>query len=73
MPLLVLGVLVAAAGFGLAALVLTGQLAPGLLEPADRAQRAVGFVLAGFVVGGLLGAIGQWIMVAREKGRLHRP
>lgn len=73
MPLLVLGVLVMAVAFGLAALVFGEQLGTGPLTPTDRGQLAVGCILAGFVVGGLLGAVGQWIMVAREKGRPGRP
>lgn len=67
MILLVLGVLVVGAGFAAAGLVVLGQLGTGWGEAPVRAQVAVACVLAAIVVGGLLGVIGQFAMMAREK------
>ncbi len=61
----VLAVLSIALGFGLAGATLAGEVRTGLSP--GKAQLATAYVLAGFLIGGLIGAVGQWLQRLREK------
>ena len=60
----VLAVLSIALGFGLAAVTLAGEVAKG--PSPTGGQAATAYVIGGFLIGGLIGALGQWVQRLRE-------